>query len=150
VGAVRIQPVAHSHGNVEAYGLVLDTSEGRVGFVTDARFSPDLAVHYAGCHLLVLNVVLKDWKPGVDHLSLPEAGEIISAVKPRLAVLTHFGMTMLRANPRTLAAALTEQIGIPVVAAGDGLTLDAAAWSAPPPGLPGPGGRGDNASGGGR
>lgn len=150
VGEVKIGPVPHTHGNVEAYGLVLDSPEGRIGFVTDVRFSADLADRYAGCDLLVLNVVLKDWRPGVDHLSLPEAGEIIAAVRPNLAVLTHFGTTMLRANPPKLAKAKTEQLGIRVVAAGDGLTLSAASWAGSFPRLPTVGGEADNVSGGGR
>jgi ribonuclease BN (tRNA processing enzyme) len=150
VGGVKIRPVPHSHGTVETYGLVLDSPEGRVGFVTDARFSPELAESYAGCDLLVLNVVLKDWRPEVDHLSLPEAGEIITAVKPRLAVLTHFGATMLRGNPRLLAAGLAESVGVPVIAASDGLTVGAVEWSGSPPRLPAGGEKVDNDRGGGR
>lgn len=129
IGEVTIRPVSHSHGTVESYGLVLDSPEGRVGFVTDARFNPALAGNYAGCDLLVLNVVLKDWRPEVDHLSLPQAGEIISAVKPRLAVLTHFGTTMLRGNPRLLAESLGERLGITVLAASDGLSVAATDWT---------------------
>ncbi|QAA75997.1 MAG: hypothetical protein BIP78_0229 [Candidatus Bipolaricaulis sibiricus] len=135
VGEVRIRPVSHGHGDVEAYGLVLDSPEGRVGFVTDTRFSPDLAGHYTGCALLVLNVVLKDWKPDVDHLSLPQAGEIIAAVKPRLAVLTHFGTTMLRGNPRKLVAELAAAVGSPVIAAADGMTVESTEWRGHPEGL---------------
>jgi ribonuclease BN (tRNA processing enzyme) len=129
IGEVTIRPVSHSHGTVESYGLVLDSPEGRVGFVTDARFNPTLADNYAGCDLLVLNVVLKDWRPDVDHLCLPEAGEVIAAVKPRLAVLTHFGTTMLRGNPRGLAAGLAESLGTEVIAAADGLTVEATQWT---------------------
>ncbi len=129
LGGVRIRPIVHTHGHVEAYGLVLESSEGRLGFVTDTRFSPDLAANYAGCHLLVLNVVLKDWKPDVDHLSLSEAGEVIREIKPRLAVLTHFGTTMLRGNPRGLAAGLAESLGTEVIAAADGLTVETTQWT---------------------
>jgi len=129
VEGVRIRPVPHGHGTVEAYGLVLDSAEGRIGFVTDARFSPGLAANYAGCQFLVLNVVLKDWRPDVDHLSLPQAGEIIAAVRPRLAVLTHFGTTMLRGSPRALAAELAKAVGVPVIAAADGLTVEATEWT---------------------
>lgn len=129
VGGVTVRPVPHLHGNVETYGLVLNSLEGRIGFVTDARFTADLAAHYAGCALLVLNVVLKDWKPEIDHLSLPQAGEVIAAVKPRLAVLTHFGTTMLRGNPRALAGDLAERLGLPVLAASDGLTVAATEWA---------------------
>jgi ribonuclease BN (tRNA processing enzyme) len=147
---VRIRPVPHAHGTVEAYGLVLDSAEGRVGFVTDCRFASGLAAHYAGCHLLVLNVVLKDWKPEIDHLSLPQAGEIIAAVRPKVSVLTHFGTTMLRANPRLLAAGLAESLGIPVIAASDGLTVEAAEWGGTPSHLSAAGDQADNGSGGGR
>ena len=128
VGQVMVRPVSHAHGTVESYGLVLDSADGRMGFVTDTRFSPGLAAQYAGCHLLVLNVVLKDWRPDVDHLCIPEAGEIIAAVKPHLAVLTHFGTTMLRGNPRALATSLAEKVGTRVVAASDGLAIEASEW----------------------
>lgn len=137
VGSVRIRAIRHAHGAVETYGLVLSSPEGRVGFVTDGRFEEGLAESYAGCDLLVLNVVLKDWKPDVDHLSLPQAGEVIAAVRPRLAVLTHFGTTMLRGNPRKLASELGEKLGLPVVAADDGLALDASRWA---PGVAAPSG----------
>lgn len=128
IGAVTIRPVSHSHGMVESYGLVLDSPEGRVGFVTDARFNSTLADSYAECDLLVLNVVLKDWRPDVDHLCLSEAGEIVAAVRPQLAILTHFGTTMLRGNPRTLAAKLAEAVGTPVIAAADGLAIETSKW----------------------
>ncbi|MBC7219989.1 MBL fold metallo-hydrolase [Candidatus Bipolaricaulota bacterium] len=128
VKGMRIRPVPHLHGAVETYGLVLDSAAGRIGFVTDCRFTSDLAGNYVGCQLLVLNVVMKDWKPDIDHLSLPQAGEIVAAVRPNLAVLTHFGTTMLRGNPRELAQGLSEKVGVEIIAAADGLTVPAEAW----------------------
>jgi hypothetical protein len=41
-----------------------------------------------------------------------------------LAVLTHFGMTMLRAKPWELAAQLQQSLGVKVIAARDGMKLD--------------------------
>jgi len=127
-----VTPVRHQHG-VETYGLVFETPAGRLGFVVDGRMAQGLADRYTGCHLLVLNTVRRDWAPDVDHLSLPEALELIQQVNPRLAVLTHFGMTMLRAGPRKLAAQASETLGIPVLAAGDGTILDASEWTCSPP-----------------
>jgi len=127
VDEVEIRPVRHVHG-VETYGLILDSSEGRVGFVVDTKFTPELPERYAGCDLLVLNVVRREWSPDVDHLSLPEAIEIVQNVRPKLAVLTHFGMTMLRGKPWELAADISDKIGIEVLAASDGLTVGAERW----------------------
>jgi len=128
VDEIRVFAVQHVHGDAETYGVVLDSPEGRVGFVVDTRFTPELPRHYAGCDLLVLNVVRLKPTPEIDHLSLPEAAEIIREVKPRLAVLTHFGMTMLRARPRELAQRLSEELDIEVIAADDGLTIEADRW----------------------
>jgi len=127
VGGVEIRPVRHLHG-VETYGLILNSDEGRLGFVVDTKFTPELPERYRGCDLLVLNVVRKEWSPDIDHLSLPEAIEIVKAVRPKLAVLTHFGMTMLRGKPWELAAEISEKIGIKLVCASDGLTLEAERW----------------------
>lgn len=127
VEEITIRAVRHLHG-VETYGLILNSAEGRLGFVTDTKLTPELPARYAGCDLLVLNVVRREWSPDVDHLSLPEAVEIIQAVKPKLAVLTHFGMTMLRGKPWELVAQISEKLGLEVVAASDGLTLESSRW----------------------
>jgi len=95
----------------------------------DTQFFPELADRYRGCDLLVLNVVRREWSPDIEHLSLPEAIEVIRAVRPKLAVLTHFGMTMLRAKPWTLAEEISGKLGIEVIAASDGLTLEADRWT---------------------
>ncbi len=128
LGNVTVTPVRHQHG-VETYGLLFDAPEGRLGFVVDGRMHDRLAAHYAGSHLLILNTVQREWRPDGDHLSLPEAMELIQAVRPSLAVLTHFGMTMLRAGPRKLAEQAASRTGISVIAATDGLTLESASWS---------------------
>ncbi|MCS7216695.1 MAG: MBL fold metallo-hydrolase [Candidatus Bipolaricaulota bacterium] len=129
VGGVRITPVRHRHGQVETYGVIVEGAEGRIGFVVDTKFFPELPERYAGCQLLVLNTVLREWNPDIDHLSLPEALEIVKAVRPKLAVLTHFGMTMLRGKPKELAAEATAKLGLRVVAAEDGMTLEAKDWA---------------------
>jgi hypothetical protein len=41
-----------------------------------------------------------------------------------LAILTHFGMTMLRAKPWELAASIEQELGTRVLAAYDHMRLD--------------------------
>ncbi|MCS7240543.1 MAG: MBL fold metallo-hydrolase [Candidatus Bipolaricaulota bacterium] len=129
IGKAKIKPVPHNHGQVETYGVIIEAEEGRLGFVVDTRFFPELPEIYAGCRLLVINTVLREWNPDVDHLSFPEALEIVKAVRPNLAVLTHFGMTMLRDKPWELAAEASEKLGLKVVAAADGMTVEATDWA---------------------
>ena len=117
-------PVRHRHP-VETYGLIFRTPRHTFSWVVDTRYFEGLGGHYEG-ELLIINVVrLKPGAP-IDHLSLPEARSIIEEVKPRAAILTHFGMTMWRARPWELAQKLTDETGIKVVAARDGMKFDLA------------------------
>lgn len=117
-------PVRHRHA-VEAYGLIFRTPRHTFSWVVDTRYFEGLAGHYEG-ELLVINVVRLNPGTPIDHLSLPEARSIIEEVKPRVAILTHFGMTMWRAKPWQLAEQLTNQTGVKVIAARDGMKFDLA------------------------
>lgn len=117
-------PVRHRH-QVETYGFVFQTPRHTFSWITDTRYFDDLAHHYEG-DLLIINVVRLNPGAPLDHLSLPEAKSIIEELRPRTAILTHFGMTMWRAKPWELAKKLGEETGISVIAARDGLKFDLA------------------------
>jgi hypothetical protein len=56
----------------------------------------------------------------IDHLSVADCAEIITGMKPKVAIITHFGMTMIRKGPWNVARQLKAQTGITVLAAEDG------------------------------
>jgi ribonuclease BN (tRNA processing enzyme) len=115
-------PIRHKHP-VETYGLVFRTPLHTFCWITDTRYFDELPHYYAG-DLLIINVVRLSPGAPVDHLSLPEAKKLIEAIKPKAAILTHFGMTMWRAKPWELAKKLTDETGISVIAARDGMRFD--------------------------
>ncbi len=117
--------IPHDHG-CETYGVRFQHDRRTLSFMVDTRFFPGLADDYAGSDILVMNVVrLEPHKSGeVPHLSVEDASQILSAIRPRLAVLTHFGMTMIRAKPWTVAERLSDELGLDVRAASDGMTLE--------------------------
>jgi len=117
-------PVRHKHP-VETYGFIFQTPRHTFSWIIDTRYFEDLAGHYEG-DLLIINVVRLNPGAPIDHLSLPEAKSIIEELKPRIAILTHFGMTMWRAKPWELAEKLTEETGVSVIAARDGMKFDLA------------------------
>jgi phosphoribosyl 1,2-cyclic phosphodiesterase len=117
-------PVRHKH-QVETYGFVFQTPRHTFSWITDTRYFEDLATHYEG-DLLVINVVRLNPGAPLNHLSLPEAKSIIEEVRPKTAILTHFGMTMWRAKPWDSAEELSQETGITVIAARDGMRFDLA------------------------
>jgi len=114
----------HRHRG-ETYGINFHLSPRTVSLVTDTRFFPELPRLYNGevlvIHVVRLNPIGDD---PIDHLSIEDVKTIIREAKPRLTVLTHFGMTMIRAKPWMVAAELEKELGVRVIAASDGLKLD--------------------------
>jgi len=116
-------PIRHKH-SVETYGFIFQTPRHTFSWITDTRYFEDLASHYKG-DLLVINVLRLNPGP-LDHLSLPEVRTIIEKLRPKAVILTHFGMTMWRAKPWELAEKLTQETGVTVIAARDGMKFDLA------------------------
>ncbi|MHC1587498.1 MAG: MBL fold metallo-hydrolase [Candidatus Syntropharchaeia archaeon] len=124
IGEIRFNtPKRHVHG-VETYGLNVRTENFTISFIVDTKYFPGLEEYYDG-DILVLNVLrYTDDKREIDHLSVPDAERIISLRKPKVAILTHFGMTMIRNKPHEIAARMEKKVGTRVIAASDGMSFD--------------------------
>jgi phosphoribosyl 1,2-cyclic phosphodiesterase len=125
LGMLKIKTSPAHHHEAETYGLKFYLPEGTVGFLVDTKFFPQLISAYAEVDFLVINLVR--FTAGDDdhimHLNVEDASKIIAGVKPKRAYITHFGMTMLRADPRKVAERLSQETGVEVMAAYDGLTV---------------------------
>jgi len=123
VGRFRFHTSMQHVHPVATYGLKFRIGSTSVSLLTDTRYFSGLADFYKTDIVIIAVVFLKP-RPGIDHLSLEDAEMLIRQIKPKKAILTHFGMTMLAAKPRLLARELSDKTGIEVVAAYDGMTLE--------------------------
>ena len=122
VGRINFSvPVRHIH-SVETYGLRFNFSKTSVSYITDTRYFDGL-IDYYKADIIIISVVFHQPRAGVDHLSLQDAVRIIEEIKPKTAILTHFGMSMLKAKPHQLALEMSKELNINVIAAYDGMTL---------------------------
>jgi phosphoribosyl 1,2-cyclic phosphodiesterase len=117
-------PIRHIHP-VETYGMLFRTPERTFSYIADSRYFDGLCRNYGG-KLLIINVVRLEANPDYpfDHLSVPDAEHIITELKPKVAILTHFGMTVWRARPWEVAEKLSQRTGVRVIAARDGMRFD--------------------------
>ena len=125
VDDITVETPVMLHHSVETFGFVFKTPRHTFSWISDTKYFDELPSCYR-CELLIINVVMLEPRSQVDHLSLPEARQIIEEVKPKAAILTHFGMTLWKAKPWELARQLSQDIGISVIAARDGMRFDLA------------------------
>jgi phosphoribosyl 1,2-cyclic phosphodiesterase len=109
----------HIHQS-ETYGFRFGD---RLGWITDSKYYDGIAEQHKA-EVMVIHVVLMLCRAELPHLCLDDAERIIRDARPRLAILTHYGMTVWRAHPWELAADLTQKLGIEVKAARDGMAVE--------------------------
>ncbi len=117
--------IKHKHP-VETYGIIFNCDGKKISFMVDSEYFPGLIESYMDSSILIINMVrYKPHKSGkVMHLSFDNVKEIILKTKPLKVILTHFGMSMLRARPWEVAERLTSELGVKVRAASDGMSFE--------------------------
>jgi len=129
-GVSMTTPIRHRHP-VETYGMRFATQDYSFSYIADSRYFDGLIASYGG-ELLIINVVFTEPRTPaqspaglpVDHLSVPDAQRIITELMPKVAIITHFGMNLWRARPWQVAQRLSQETGIKVIAARDGMRFD--------------------------
>ena len=114
--------IRHKHP-VETYGMVFQSSGRKIGYIADTRYFEGLAQSYAA-DMIIINMVLTEPRPPIEHLSIPDAERIIKETKPRAAILSHFGLHVWQAKPWLIAEELSQKTGTRVIAARDGMKFD--------------------------
>ena len=125
IGDVQFSTALRHRHRVETYGLNIRVGHHTISLISDTKFFPGLPDLYRGevfiIHVVRLKPVVEDW---IDHLSVEDVKTILRKAKPKLTVLTHFGMTIIKAKPWVVASELEKELGLKVIAASDGLKLD--------------------------
>ena len=107
---------------METYGLNVVGLNHSFSLIADTEYFDGLEQHYTG-DIFIINVVRYEAKSGIQHLCIKDVETILQKKQPNRCVLTHFGMTMLKAKPWEVAENLTKKTGVEVIAARDGMTL---------------------------
>jgi phosphoribosyl 1,2-cyclic phosphodiesterase len=117
-------PVQHVHP-VETYGIIFRLNK-TIGLISDTRYFDGLPDFYQTDYLIVnvLRIAPIEKQDIVDHLAVNDFVKIVKQVKPEIAIMTHFGMNMIKENPDLLAEKLREETGINIIAAYDGMKLE--------------------------
>jgi len=123
-GVTFSTPIRHKH-SVETYGLKFQYGERSFSYIADSHYFNGLIDNYR-TDLLIINLVFVEPTFGIAHLSFDDAERIINGIKPKAALLNHFGMSVWKAHPWEVAEKLTQRTGVRVIAARDGMIFDLA------------------------
>lgn len=124
LGNLKFRVLAKNIHSVETYGLKFYLGKEIVTFISDTRYFEKLIDIYRDSTIIVLNVVFHKRKDDFEHLCLDDAIKIIEGINPKKAILTHFGMTMLKEKPHLLEKKLNSELKPEIKFAYDGLNFE--------------------------
>jgi phosphoribosyl 1,2-cyclic phosphodiesterase len=124
--SISILPTKVKHEDKTGFGFVLEMDGLLIGYTSDTEYFAGISEQYAGCDVLIANC-LKPSEDGIPgHLYSDSTAKLFSEAAPKLGIISHLGMSMLKANPEKEAKKIGMLSGIKTVAAVDGMRLNLA------------------------
>jgi len=124
---IQVAATRAKHTDPDAVGYKLTfPGVGTVSYTSDTEYFQGIGEQYRGTRLLILCTMRPRGDPWKGHMSTDDAVSIVEEAKPERAIITHFGMKMIKANPWREAAHIQEKTGTPIIAAYDGMILEMA------------------------
>lgn len=120
---VEVNALPAEHTDTTAIGFKFFFPKFTLSYTGDTTVTPQLLESLVGTDILILNVPYPGRKATGMNLDSAAALEIISQVRPKLVILTHFGLDMIKADPINEARELQRITGIQTIAATDGLAI---------------------------
>jgi ribonuclease BN (tRNA processing enzyme) len=123
IETIEINALSAQHTDPDAIGFKIICPKFTISYSGDTKLNENLLDELSGSDILILNVPYPSKTAKGDNLDTESAIKIISHVQPKLAIMTHFGLDILKADPLQEAREVQRITGIQTIAAKDGLTI---------------------------
>ncbi|MFA6461640.1 MAG: MBL fold metallo-hydrolase [Candidatus Woesearchaeota archaeon] len=123
IDMVEIHALSAEHPDATAVGFKFLCPKFTLSYTGDTKVTDQLLQELTGTDILILNVPYPGDKGQGMNLDTVSTIKIVDSVKPKVAVITHFGFEMYKAGILEEAREIQRATGIPTVAAKDGLLI---------------------------
>ncbi|MBI4983472.1 MBL fold metallo-hydrolase [Candidatus Woesearchaeota archaeon] len=120
---VEIHALMAEHTDPTALGFKFLCPSFTLSYTGDTNITPQLLQDLAGTDILILNVPFPGNKAAGMNLDTKAAVKAVAFVKPKVAILTHFGLEMFKAGIIEEAREVQRMTEVPTIAAKDGLLV---------------------------
>ncbi|MEA1995153.1 MAG: MBL fold metallo-hydrolase [Campylobacterota bacterium] len=107
----------------QTFGVIIESERYTISYIADTLWFDELPQIFQG-DVVIMNTVFKEPRQGFYHLCIHDVEKYLSVYKPKILILNHFGMTLLRAKPWEWAERISKQFNTKVLAAWDNMVFD--------------------------
>ena len=120
---IEINALPAEHTDPTAIGFKIFCPKFTISYTGDTILTKELLDSLAGTDILILNVPYPGNEGKGANLDTNSTIKIISKIRPKVAIMTHFGMEMLKADPLQEAREVQRITGVQTIAAQDGMKI---------------------------
>ena len=123
-GEFEIEIIEVKHDESSTFGFKLFIDDKVIGYTSDTNYFDELGFRFQGCDVLIVNC-LKPFSDGIpDHLETNDVIKVLKNARPKKAILSHFGLKMIRADPELEAKKVEYESDVVTIAAEDGMRVE--------------------------
>jgi ribonuclease BN (tRNA processing enzyme) len=122
INDIEIQTITARHSEPNSIGFKIFAPSLVITYSGDTVYAEDIVQQYMDSNILILNVPFL--KKSENNLCMSDAISIIQRVQPKLAILTHFGHEMIKADPLYEVRDVQKQTKVQTLAAKDGMIIN--------------------------
>jgi hypothetical protein len=126
---IQINAIPIKNSDKAAVGLKLITKDFSLAYTNKTKYTAKLKEQLKGVEILILELPLFALKKNEDGLSLAEAERLITEIRPQLAVLTGFGVDLLKQDILELTRNINRTTKVQTIAANDGFSFDPTSYA---------------------
>ncbi len=124
INDIEVRAIKAKHSDPNAIGFKFITPDYTLTYTGNTAYSAELLGEYENSNILILNVPCLKKEEDKYNLCKEDAIKIIQKVNPGLAIITHFGINFLKADPLYKAREIQKETNVQVIAATDGMVLN--------------------------
>lgn len=129
INNIEIKATTTKHNDPSCIGFRILTNEFNLGYTSDTGYVRELAEDFKGVDVLVLNVPYHNDNRQEFNLCTHDATRLVDETKPKLAIITHYGIKMIEADILNEARFIQRETKVQTIAAKDGMVINPISYS---------------------
>ncbi len=121
---IKIKGTKTIHGDPTCVGFQMKSKDLTISYTSDTKYFEKLHKYHSDADILIASVIRPGNQSIKGHMCSRNFKDLINEINPKLAIMTHFGFKMLNEDPDLEAKNISEETGIPTLAAFDGMKID--------------------------
>ncbi|MBW3012773.1 MBL fold metallo-hydrolase [Candidatus Woesearchaeota archaeon] len=124
INDIQIDALKTVHHDSNGVGFKFTCPKFTLVYTGDTEYFPEMEELYKESDVIIFNMQEPFDKKEKGHLSPEDVIKVINAVKPKVAVVTHFGNKLLSEDPLETAREIQRQTGVQTIVPKDGTQLN--------------------------